>query len=115
MKPLIFIADSRGALARFPRAVQQHIGFALYQAQIGDKHIDAKPLKNVGAGVLEVVSDHQGNTFRTVYTVKLAKAVYVLPAFQKKSKHGTATPKSVMDLVKQRLQRAFEIDWELEK
>jgi len=65
--------------------------------------------------VLEVVSDHQGNTFRTVYTVKLAKAVYVLPAFQKKSKHGTATPKSVMDLVKQRLQRAIEIDWELEK
>ena len=61
------------------------------------------------------MSDHQGNTFRTVYTVKLAKAVYVLPAFQKKSKHGTATPKSVMDLVKQRLQRAIEIDWELEK
>ena len=65
--------------------------------------------------MLEVVSDHQGNTFRTVYTVKLAKAVYVLHAFQKKSKHGTATPKSVMDLVKQRLQRAIEIDWELEK
>lgn len=53
--------EAAKTLARFPRAVRQHIGFALYQAQIGDKHIDAKPLKNVGAGVLEVVSDHQGN------------------------------------------------------
>lgn len=62
MKSLIFIADSRRVLMEFPRSVQQHIGFALYQAQLGDKHIDAKPLKSVGAGVVEVVSDHQGNT-----------------------------------------------------
>jgi phage-related protein len=114
MKPLIFVADSRRVLREFPKAVQQHIGFALYQAQMGDKHADAKPLKNIGAGVLEVVSDHRGNAFRTVYTVKLAKAVYVLHAFQKKSKRGIATPKSVMDLVKQRLERASEIDRELE-
>lgn len=115
MKPLIFVADSHRVLTEFPRAVQQHIGFALYQAQMGEKHIDAKPLKHVGAGVLEVVADHHGDTFRTVYTVKLEKAVYVLHAFQKKSKHGIATPKNVMDLVKQRLQRAIEIDQELEK
>lgn len=82
---------------------------------MGDKHIDAKPLKNIGGGVLEVVSDHRGDTFRTVYTVKLEKAVYVLHAFQKKSKQGVATPQSVMELVKQRLQRAIEIDRELEK
>jgi phage-related protein len=115
MKTLIFVADSHQALMEFPRAVQQHVGFALYQAQMGDKHIDAKPLKNVAAGVLEVVSDHRGDTFRTVYTVKLEKAVYVLHAFQKKSKHGIATPKSVMDLVKRRLKRAIEIDREREK
>ena len=115
MKPLIFVADSRRALAEFPKTVQQQVGFALYQAQMGGKHIDAKPLKSVGAGALEVVSDHHGDTFRTVYTVKLEKAVYVLHAFQKKSKHGIATPKSVMELVKQRLQRAIEIDRELEK
>ncbi len=115
MKPLIFVADSRRALAEFPKAVQQQVGFALYQAQMGGKHIDAKPLKNVGAGVLEVVSDHRGDTFRTVYTVKLEKAVFVLHAFQKKSKHGIATPKSVLELVKQRLERAIEIDRELEK
>jgi phage-related protein len=115
MKPLIFVADSRRVLAEFPKAVQQQVGFALYQAQMGDKHIDAKPLKHVGAGVLEVVSDHRGNTFRTVYTAKLEKAVYVLHAFQKKSKQGIATPKSVMDLVKHRLERAIEIDSEREK
>lgn len=103
------------ALLEFPKAVQQQVGFALYQAQMGGKHLEAKPLKNVGAGVPEVVSDHRGDTFRTVYTVKLEKAVYVLHAFQKKSKHGIATPKSVIDLVRQRLQRAIEIDREREK
>ncbi len=69
MKELIFVADSHSALAEFPDPVQRHVGFALYQAQMGNKHIDAKPLKNVAAGVLEVVSDHRGDTFRTVYTV----------------------------------------------
>jgi phage-related protein len=113
MKPLIFIGDSRRALAEFPKGVQQQVGFALYQAQMGGKHVDAKPLK--GVGVLEVVTDHRGDTFRTVYTAKLERAVYVLHAFQKKSKHGIATPKSVMDIVKQRLQRAIEIDQEQER
>jgi phage-related protein len=115
MKPLIFVAASHHELREFPKAVQRQVGFALYQAQMGGKHIDAKPLKHIGAGVLEVVSDHRGDTFRTVYTVKLEKAVYVLHAFQKKSKHGIATPKSVMELVKKRLELAIEIDRELEK
>ena len=95
------------------RGVQQRVGFALYQAQMGDKYIDAKPLRGFGAGILEVVTDHAGNTFRTVYTLKLEAAVYVLHAFQKKSKHGIATPKSELDMVKQRLARAMEIDREL--
>lgn len=114
MKQLIFVADSHRTLAEFPEPVQRHIGFALYQAQIGDKHIDAKPLKNIAGGVLEVVSNYDGDTFRTVYTVRLAKAVYVLLAFQKKAKHGIATPQSEIDLVKKRLLRAIEIDRELE-
>lgn len=82
---------------------------------MGGKHLDAKPLKNLGSGVLEVVSDHQGNTFRTVYTVRFEKAIYVLHAFQKKSKHGIATPVGVMRLLAQRLQRATEIERELEE
>jgi phage-related protein len=114
MKPLVFVGDSHRILREFPRAVQRHIGFALYQAQMGGKHLDAKPLKGLG-GAVEVVSDHQGNTFRTVYTAKLEKAVYVLHAFQKKSKHGIATPKAVLELVRQRLERAREIDRELER
>lgn len=114
MKRLIFVADSRRVLCDFPEAVQRHVGFALYQAQIGAKHVDAKPLKGFVGGVLEVVTDHRGDAFRTVYTVRLQKAVYVLHAFQKKSRHGIATPKSELELVKQRLQRAIEIDRELE-
>lgn len=93
--------------------MRNHVGFALYQAQMGSKHQDAKPLKGFGTGVLEVISDHQGNTFRTVYTVRLEQAVYVLCAFQKKAKHGIATPKTTMELVRQRLKRALEIDREL--
>ncbi|MGB7985171.1 MAG: type II toxin-antitoxin system RelE/ParE family toxin [Terracidiphilus sp.] len=114
MRQLIFVADSHRALEEFPELVRRHVGFALYQAQIGDKHIDAKPLKNIAGGVLEVVSNHDGDTFRTVYTVRLARAVYVLHAFQKKAKHGIATPQSEIDLVKKRLLRAIEIDRELE-
>ncbi len=109
------MADARKLLAEFPVSVKRHIGFALYQAQMGGKHVDAKPLKHFHSGVLEVVSDHRGDTFRTVYTVRLKRAVYVLHAFQKKSKHGIATPKSVIELVKQRLQRAVEIDREMEQ
>jgi len=115
MKQLIFVADSHRVLAEFPVAMQRHVGFALYQAQMGDKHIDAKPLKHIDGGVLEIVSDHRGVTFRTVYTVKLKTAVYVLHAFEKKSKHGIATPQSVMELVMQRLKRAVEIDRERER
>lgn len=81
----------------------------LFQAQTGEKHIKAKPLKGIGPGVLEVVSDHRGDTFRAIYTVQLADKVYVLHAFQKKSKSGIATPKAEMDLVKQRLRRAIEL------
>jgi phage-related protein len=75
--------------------------------QIGRKAPYAKPLKGFGdAGVLEVVDDFDGDTFRAVYTVRFAKAVYVLHAFQKKSKRGVATPKAELDLIEQRLKRA---------
>lgn len=78
----------------------------------GQQTPDAKPLKGFTGGVLEVVSDHRGDTFRTVYTVRFANAVYVLHAFQKKSKQGIGTPKSEIELVKQRLKRAIEIERE---
>ena len=83
------------------------MGFALYQAQLGGKHIAAKPLRGFkGAGVVEVVDDHDGDAFRAVYTVRFADAVYVLHAFQKKSKRGAATPKRDMDLIRDGLRMA---------
>jgi phage-related protein len=82
---------------------------------LGGKHIKAKPLRDIGPGILEVVSDHRGDTFRAVYTVRFASRVYVLHAFQKKSKTGIATPKTEIELIKQRLKRAIEIHAEWEK
>jgi len=93
----------------FPAPVMRFMGHALYEAQAGGKSDSAKPLRGFGgAGVLEVVEDNDGDTYRAVYTVKLAGVVYVLHCFQKKSKHGIETPKAVMDLIKQRLKVAEE-------
>ena len=107
LKPAFWIASSKEDLRAFPRPVQREIGRALRIAQLGGKHESAKPLKSFkGAGVLEVVEDHHGNTYRAVYTVRFADSVYVLHAFQKKSKKGIATPKHVIDLIKARLRIA---------
>lgn len=106
-KSLEWIGTSRRDLRAFPEDVRDEMGFALYQAELGAKHRSAKSLKGFGgAGVLEVVADDDGNTFRTVYTVKFRLAVYVLHAFQKKSTKGIATPKHVIDVIKQRLKQA---------
>lgn len=90
-----------------PDEVQQAFGFALFHAQMGSIHPDAKPLKGFGgAGVLEVVEDWRGDTYRAVYTVRFASAVYVLHCFQKKSTHGIQTPKREIDLIRERLKEA---------
>jgi phage-related protein len=107
LKPVVWIGSSKTDSLHFPEEVKDLVGFALYVAQRGAKHPDAKPLAGFGsAGVLEVIADHRGDTFRTVYTVRLAGCIYVLHAFQKKSKSGIATPKSAIDLIKARLKRA---------
>jgi phage-related protein len=106
-RPVVFIGSSQSELGAFPKPVRHVIGHALYLAQTGGKHPDAKPLKGFGdAGVLEVVSDFDGDSYRAVYTVRFAKAVYVLHAFQKKSKKGIATAKGDIDLVRSRLRLA---------
>lgn len=112
-KPLVWIGDSLGRVGSFPPAVKDEVGFALYQAQIGNKHVNAKPMRGFGPGVLEIVSDYRGDTFRAVYTLKLAGRVYVLHAFQKKSKSGIATPKADLELIRQRLRRALQLHLEL--
>ena len=113
--PFEFMGTSREDLSEFPDDVKYCIGFALHAAQKGGKHPDAKPLKGFkGAGVLEIVSDFDGNTFRAVYTVKIKGVIYVLHAFQKKSKKGIATPKAEIDKIKRRL-REVESSVEIER
>ena len=107
-KPLLWVGSAKKDLLAMPGEVQDTFGYALHLAQTGGKHIQAKPLKGFGsAGVLEVVESEAGSTYRAVYTVKIAGAVYVLHCFQKKSTSGAATPKPNMDLVRERLKAAL--------
>ena len=105
-KPLFWIGSSLKDITRFPSEVQRSVGFALSAAQYGGKHPWAKPWKGEGPGVLEVVKDYDGDTYRALYTVRFANAVYVLHAFQKKSPHGIAIRQSDVALVKARLKLA---------
>jgi phage-related protein len=108
-KPVEWIASSLDDLKDFPEDVQQAVGYALYRAQCSEKHSSVKPLKGFkGASVLEVVQDFDGDTYRAVYTVKFEEVVYVLHVYQKKSKHGIATPKQDIELIETRLKRAKE-------
>ncbi len=109
MKKLYWIGSSLEDVRRFPEAVKDAVGYALYLAQEGDKHSDARPLRGFsGAGTLEIVADHRGDTYRAVYTVRFRDTVYVLHAFQKKSKKGIATPKQDIELIRARLKLARE-------
>jgi phage-related protein len=107
LKPLRWVGSTKKDLLAMPEQVQQVFGFALFQAQIGQMHPAAKPLKGFGsAGVVEVVEDWRGNAYRAVYTVRFVGAVYILHCFEKKSKHGVETPKREMDLIRARLKDA---------
>jgi phage-related protein len=109
LKPLAWLAGTRADLRSFPEEVKDAVGFALYDAQRGGKNADAKPLRGFGgAGVLEIVEDHDGDTYRAVYTVRFSECIYVLHVFQKKSKSGIKTPNAEIDLIKARLKRAHE-------
>ena len=106
-KTLEWIAGSYKDLMALPSDVRRFFGYALSLAQAGDQHDAAKVLKGFGgAGVLEVVEDDSGGTYRAVYTVKFDEAVFVLHCFQKKSRHGIATPKEDIDLIRARLKVA---------
>ena len=109
IKPVRWVGSSLEDLRALPADVQHHVGLALLDAQWGRKHPAAKPLQGFGgAGVLEIIEDHDGDTYRAVYTVRFAGVVYVLHTFQKKAKHGIKTPKQELDLIKARLRRAEE-------
>jgi phage-related protein len=106
-KPLVWVGSSRRDFRGFPEEVKSEMGYALFVAQLGGRHRKVKTLKGFGGGaVVELVEDHDGDAFRTVYTVRFASAVYVLHAFQKKSRKGIATPQTELRLIDQRLREA---------
>ncbi len=108
-KPLSFVGSSRNDLREFPEDVKVDIGYALHEAQMGLKPAAAKPMKGFGgAGVLEIIEDYSGDTYRAVYTVRFQNMVYVLHCFQKKSKHGIKAPQKDIELIKRRLKAAEE-------
>jgi len=117
-KPVRWVASSRDDLRDFPDDPRRNVGFALSFAQKGRKHPSAKPLRGFkGAGVFEIVEDYRGDTYRAVYTVRFAEAVYVLHVFMKKSTSGIKTPRHELELIARRLQAA-EADyqqWLMEK
>jgi phage-related protein len=105
-RKLVWLGDSLDRLTGFPPQVRQRLGFALYQAQIGQKHESAKILHGLGEAVWQVRADDPAGTYRAMYVVQLQDAIYVLHAFQKKSKSGIATPQRELNLLRQRLQYA---------
>jgi phage-related protein len=110
LKSVTWVGTSLKDLREFPAPVRDQIGYALYVAQRGGKHQNAKVLTGFGgAGVLEVITDHRGDTFRAVYTLRYMGTVYVLHVFQKKSKSGSRTPRRDIELIKQRLREVEQI------
>jgi phage-related protein len=106
-KAVIWVGSSKESLKALPEPVQKGIGYGLWFAQIGSKHPHAKVLRGFGsAGVVEIIEDWEGNTYRGVYTVKFTDFVYVLHCFQKKSKRGAQTPQADIALIKSRLRLA---------
>ena len=110
VKDVRWVGNSREQVQRFPKPVRRTVGQALNAAQSGIKHMEAKPLGGVGSGVFEIVARYDTNTYRAVYTVKIGENIYVLHVFQKKSTRGIRTPKREIDLIKQRLKMAQEME-----
>jgi phage-related protein len=107
LRTVVWIGSSRKDIKSFPDEVQDFIGYALYEAQMGRKASAAKPLSGFGgADVIEIFRDYKTDTYRAVYTVRFDDFIYVLHAFQKKSKRGIATAKSDIELIKARLKLA---------
>jgi phage-related protein len=112
-KPLVWMGSSRDDFRAFPDDVKSEMGYALFLAQCGGRHRKAKTLTGLGgAGVVELIDDHRGDAFRTVYTVRFAEAVYVLHAFQKKSKRGIATARGDIEAIRRRLADAANLSSE---
>lgn len=109
LRPVVWMGNSLRNLQAFPRGAQKLIGDELQLIQFGGMPRDAKPFKGVGSGVFEIALRFEGDAYRTVLAVQLGERIYVLHAFQKKSKKGIETPKPDVDLIKQRYKEAKEL------
>ena len=108
-RKLIWLGDALERLTAFPPAVRKGLGFALYQAQIGQQHESAKMLRGFADAVWQVRADDRSGTYRAVYVAQFRDAIYVLHAFQKKATSGIATPRRELDLIRNRLQLARKL------
>ena len=108
VRPIVWLGDSKKRLKEFPGKVRSDIGAALFAAQCGETAKHVKPFKGIGSGFFEIVERYNKDAYRLVYGVQIGEKVYVLHAFQKKSKHDIATPKQDIDLIKQRYREAQE-------
>ena len=109
LRPVVWLGNAKKNIREFPESVQKLIGDELQLIQFGEMPKDTKPFKGVGRGVLEIAIPYDKDAYRTVVAVQLGRKIYVLHAFKKKSKKGIATPKSDVDLIKQRYQEAQEL------
>jgi phage-related protein len=107
-RPLFWEGYAKRDFKQFPTAIQKDMGVALFVVQLGGSPPSAKPWKGLGPGVYELIEDHRGDTYRAVYTVRIADRVHVLHAFEKKSKSGVKTPKPEVDLIERRLKVVLE-------
>jgi phage-related protein len=109
MQPVVWLGNSRKNIQEFPPEARRLMGGQLQLMQYGGMPKDAKPFRGVGSGVMEIALRHDGEAYRTVVALQLGRTIYVLHAFQKKSKKGIATPKHDVDLIKQRYKEAKEL------
>ncbi len=108
MKKLVWVGSSYKDLKNFPRTIRHAMGYALFKAQLGKMHVHAKVFSGMGsAGIQEIRENDKSGTYRVIYTVEMHEFVFVLHAFQKKSKSGIATPKQDIELLKSRLKDAL--------
>jgi phage-related protein len=108
LRPLVWMGNSKRNIQGFPKGAQKIVGDELQLIQFGGMPKDAKPFKGIGSGVIEIAVRYEGDAFRTVVAVQLGKRIYVLHAFQKKSKRGRATPQQDVALIRQRYAQAKE-------
>lgn len=114
-RPIVWLGDSKRNLRDFPDGAQKLLGDELQLIQFGGMPKDAKPFKGIGSGVLEIALRYASDAYRVVLALQLGKRIYILHAFQKKSKHGVATPKREIDLIKQRYNEAQALAHDYEK